>query len=133
MEDPELAAIRASRMNQLQQGGGGSAPNAAGGEEAAAQRAAEEEMRRNLLATVLDTAARERLSRIALVSQDRARQIEAILLRMAQTGQLRGRVTEEQLIDLLEKADDASSKGKPHKTTVVFQRRKGAFDDEDDF
>lgn len=43
------------------------------------------------------------VARIALVSQDRARQIEAILLRMAQTGQLRGRVTEEQLIDLLEK------------------------------
>ena len=58
MEDPELAAIRASRMNQLQQGGAGQGPS--GGEEAAAQRAAEEEMRRNLLATVLDTAARER-------------------------------------------------------------------------
>ena len=43
------------------------------------------------------------VARIALVSEDRARQIEAILLRMAQTGQLRGRVTEEQLIDLLEK------------------------------
>ena len=43
------------------------------------------------------------MARIALVSQDRARQIEAILLRMAQSGQLRGRVTEEQLIDLLDK------------------------------
>ncbi|EKM55965.1 uncharacterized protein PHACADRAFT_256949 [Phanerochaete carnosa HHB-10118-sp] len=117
-------------MDQLQQG---TTPPAAANDETAAQRAAEEEMRRNLLATVLDTAARERLARIALVSQDRARQIEAILLRMAQTGQLRGRVTEEQLIDLLEKADDAQSKGKPQKTTVVFQRRKGVFDDEDDF
>ena len=46
------------------------------------------------------------VSRIALVSQDRARQIEAILLRMAQSGQLRGRVTEQQLIDLLEKASN---------------------------
>lgn len=43
-----------------------------------------------------------------MVSQDRARQIEAILLRMAQTGQLRGRVTEEQLIDLLEKVRNVS-------------------------
>lgn len=43
------------------------------------------------------------VARIALVSEDRARQIEGILLRMAQSGQLRGRVTEEQLIDILDK------------------------------
>ncbi|KAI0094084.1 DNA-binding TFAR19-related protein [Irpex rosettiformis] len=128
MSDPELEAIRAARMNQLQQESGGPG---AGNDEAAQQRAAEEEMRRNLLATVLDTAARERLSRIALVSQDRARQIEAILLRMAQTGQLRGRVTEQQLIDLLEKADDAQGKSHPQKGAIVYQRRKDAFDDDD--
>ena len=55
MSDPELEAIRAARMNQLQQESDGT-----GNDEAAQQRAAEEEMRRNLLATVLDTAARER-------------------------------------------------------------------------
>jgi hypothetical protein len=42
------------------------------------------------------------VSRIALVSPERARQIEGILARLAQSGQLRGRVTENQLIDLLE-------------------------------
>lgn len=42
------------------------------------------------------------VSRIALVSPARSQQIESILLRMAQTGQLRGRVNEEQLINLLE-------------------------------
>ncbi|KAI0702315.1 PDCD5-related protein [Cytidiella melzeri] len=130
MDDPELEAIRAARMSQLQQDSTGL--GSAGGEEAA-KRAAEEEMRRNLLATVLDNAARERLSRIAMVSQDRARQIESILLRMAQSGQLRGRVTEEQLIDLLEKADDAQGRSQPKKGAIVFQRRKGGFDDDDDF
>ena len=49
------------------------------------------------------------VARIALVSQDRARQIEAILLRMAQSGQLRGRVTEEQLIDILDKVREVPS------------------------
>lgn len=44
------------------------------------------------------------VSRIALVSPERSKQIETILLRMAQSGQLRGRVTEEQLIDLLNQA-----------------------------
>ncbi|KAH8102941.1 DNA-binding TFAR19-related protein [Cristinia sonorae] len=128
MEDSELAAIRSARMNQLQQ------PGAPGGSaEEDSKRAAEEQMRRDLLATVLDTAARERLSRIALVSADRARQIEAMLLRLAQSGQLRGRVTEQQLIDLLEQADEAQTKAAPKKGAIVFQRRKGGFDDDDDF
>ena len=42
------------------------------------------------------------VARISLVSPERSKQIETILLRMAQTGQLRGKVTENQLIDLLE-------------------------------
>ena len=42
------------------------------------------------------------VARISLVSLERSKQIETILLRMAQTGQLRGKVTESQLIDLLE-------------------------------
>ncbi|RPD59173.1 DNA-binding TFAR19-related protein [Lentinus tigrinus ALCF2SS1-6] len=129
MEDPELAAIRAARMNQLQQQGGSSAQ----GEEDSGKKAAEEQMRRDLLATILDTAARERLARIALVSPDRAHQIEAILLRMAQTGQLRGRVSEEQLIQLLDQIDGADSKSTPAKGAIIFQHRKGGFDDDDDW
>ncbi|KAF5379924.1 hypothetical protein D9757_007211 [Collybiopsis confluens] len=70
--------------------------------EEAERRAQEEELRRNMMATVLDNGARERLSRISLVSPERSRQIETILLRMAQSGQLRGRVTEDQLIELLD-------------------------------
>ena len=62
MEDQELAAIRAARLEQLKQSaptGGGQEPS---GEDAdAAKRAAsQEQMRRDLLATVLDNAARER-------------------------------------------------------------------------
>ncbi|KAF9821593.1 hypothetical protein IEO21_00439 [Rhodonia placenta] len=114
-------------MNQLQQ----STPRGGESGEDDGKRAAEEQMRRDLLATVLDSAARERLSRIALVSPQRSQQIEAILLRMAQTGQLRGRVSENQLIDLLEQAEDAQSKGAPKKGTIVFQRRKGGIDDDD--
>ncbi|GJJ12242.1 hypothetical protein Clacol_006483 [Clathrus columnatus] len=79
----------------------------------------EEQMRRDLLATVLDAAARERLSRIALVSPSRSRQIEGILLRMAQTGQLRGRVTEQQLIELLEQAENAQASTTAKKPTII--------------
>ncbi|KAJ6547013.1 PDCD5-related protein [Mycena capillaripes] len=103
-----------------------------GGEDEAAKRAQEEQMRRDVMATVLDTAARERLSRIALVSPERSKQIEGILLRMVQSGQLRGRVTENQLIDLLEQMEDAQGGGKAasKKSTIVFQRRR---DPDDDF
>lgn len=70
MDDQELAAIRAARLNQLQQSGASSgqasfpgvpsAQGAPGNAEDDAKRAAEEQMRRDLLATVLDSAARER-------------------------------------------------------------------------
>lgn len=65
MEDPELAAIRAARMNQLQQESTGST-NA--GNEEASKRAAEDEMRRTVLARILDHAARERRTPENLVS-----------------------------------------------------------------
>ncbi|KAJ7460993.1 PDCD5-related protein [Mycena galericulata] len=99
-------------------------------EDEAAKRAQEEQMRRDVMATVLDTAARERLSRIALVSPERSKQIEGILMRMVQSGQLRGRVSEDQLIDLLEQMEEAQGKTTAKKSTIVFQRRK---DPDDDF
>ena len=57
-DDPELAAIRAARISQLQQ----NAASRTDGpdDEELKQRAANEEMRRDLLATVLDPGARER-------------------------------------------------------------------------
>ncbi|OCB89683.1 DNA-binding TFAR19-related protein [Sanghuangporus baumii] len=167
MDDQELAAIRAARLQQLRQnaspGSGSPLPQGlptggpgAGDPEAEAKRADEEQMRRDLLATVLDTKARERrklislfvwfddlvclmsdwryiaVARIALVSPARSSQIEAILLRMAQTGQLRGRVGEEQLIGLLEQAEDAQAKSGAKKGAIVYQRRK-ELDDDDGF
>jgi len=102
-------------------------------DEDAIKKEQEEQLRRDLLTTVLDTAARERLSRIALVSPDRSKQIEMILVRMAQSGQLRGRVTEEQLIDLLDQMEEVQGKGAPKKSTIVYHRRKGLDDDDLDF
>jgi len=99
-----------------------------------AKKAQEEQMRRDIMATVLDTGARERLSRIALVSPERSRQIESILLRMAQSGQLRGRVSEAQLIDLLEQMEEGQGKtATAKKTTILYQRRKDFDDDDLDF
>lgn len=98
-------------------------------EEESKRKVAEDEMRRDMMATILDSAARERLSRIALVSPERSQQVESIIMRMAQSGQLRGRVSEQQLIDLLDQMEDARSKTTA-KTTIVYQRRRD-FDDDD--
>ena len=51
----------------------------------------------------------EIVSRIALVKPDRARAIEQLLMRMAQSGQLRGRVSEDQLIDVLDQVSFSKS------------------------
>ncbi|KAG5646692.1 hypothetical protein DXG03_002682 [Asterophora parasitica] len=120
--------------------------------DAEAKRAQEEQMRRDLMTTVLDAAARERrmsakfsayaptdampgtldaVSRIALVSPERSKQIEGILLRMAQSGQLRGKVTENQLIELLEQMEEVQGKATAKKSTIVYQRRKDVDDDFD--
>ncbi|KAJ3567395.1 hypothetical protein NP233_g6396 [Leucocoprinus birnbaumii] len=115
----------ASIMESLQ--GGTQAPQS---NEEENKRAQEEQMRRDVMATVLDPAARERLSRIALVGPERAKQIEGILLRMAQSGQLRGRVSEEQLIGFLDQMEGSSKSG-GKKSTIVYQRRKDLDDDFD--
>ena len=58
-DDPELAAIRAARISQLQQNAA-SRTSGPDDEESKQRAAIEEQMRRDLLATVLEADARER-------------------------------------------------------------------------
>lgn len=98
---------------------------------AKAQKAEQEaQMKREMMATILDQDARERLNRIALVNPQLSKQVETILVRMAQTGQLRGRISENQLIGLLDQADGAHSPTTAKKGAIVFQRRKDLDDDD---
>ncbi|SGZ31147.1 BQ5605_C047g12318 [Microbotryum silenes-dioicae] len=156
MDSSDLDAIRAKRMAELQaQSGAGSGGTSVGGpagagggagegaQDQAAQFAQEEEKRRGIMSQILSPEARERLSRIALVRPERARAIEALLLRMAQSGQLRGRVSENQLIGVLDqveanerRAQGASADGNSGGNAggkIIFNRRKGGFDSDEDF
>ena len=45
------------------------------------------------------------MSRIAIVKADKARAVEDLLIRMAQGGQVRSKITEKQLIELLEQVN----------------------------
>ncbi|CAG8568756.1 PDCD5-related protein [Gigaspora rosea] len=119
MEDPELEAIRQARIRELQAAaaaGGGSKSSEDDGEKKRQQ----EETRQTLLTQILDNEARERLARISIVKAEKARTVEDLLIRMAQSGQLRGKVSESQLIDLLQQINQQQ---KPEKK-IVYDRRK---------
>ncbi|PKK25792.1 programmed cell death 5 [Columba livia] len=88
----------------------------------------EAEIRNTILAQVLDQAARARLSNLALVKPDKAKAVENYLIQMARFGQIPGKVTEQGLIEILEKVSQQTEK----KTTVKFNRRKVLDSDEED-
>ncbi|KAG0037714.1 hypothetical protein BGZ83_003339 [Gryganskiella cystojenkinii] len=139
MEDDELEQIRARRMAELRaqaggSSGGGSSMGLPAGmsagkkdDEEKAKKSQMEEMRRTMLIQILDGEARERLSRIAMVKADKARAVEDLLIRMAQGGQVRSKITEQQLIELLEQVNQQSNKST---TKIVYNRRR--YDDSDD-
>ncbi|ORY73247.1 PDCD5-related protein [Leucosporidium creatinivorum] len=154
MDSSDLDAIRAKRMAELQSqqgssssagGGRGGSPSGppggmgGGGAEDAAKQAQQEEQRRTIMSQILSPEARERLNRIALVRPERARGVEDLLARMAQGGQLRGRVSEDQLIGVLdqieagEKKQRGGGQAEASGGKIIFNRRKDFDDSDDDF
>mmetsp|Transcript_18604 Transcript_18604/g.52015 ORF Transcript_18604/g.52015 Transcript_18604/m.52015 type:complete len:127 (+) Transcript_18604:91-471(+) len=125
MDDAELEAIRQRRLAELSGGAAGGDPQAQQQQEEKRQH--QEEQRQQMLVSVMSNDARERLSRIALVKPDKARGVENMILQMAQRGQLGGaRVSEEQLISLLEQINEQNSS----KTKVTIQRRRNVLEDD---
>ncbi|CAG8780579.1 7606_t:CDS:2, partial [Racocetra persica] len=121
-----LEAIRQARIRELQAAaaGGGSKSSEDDGEKKRQQ----EETRQTLLTQILDNEARERLARISIVKAEKARAVEDLLIRMAQSGQLRGKVSESQLIDLLQQINQQQ---KPEKK-IVYDRNRRKFDEDSD-
>lgn len=125
MEDDELAAIRNKRMQELQRMGGGD-PNKA--KQQAEAREQQELQINAMLTQILTQDARARLNSIALVKPEKAKQLEGMLINMARSGQLSEKMSEEQLVKILEQVNQGKQK-----TTVKFQRRRVMdSDDEDD-
>ena len=86
----------------------------------------EAEARASILSQILEPDAADRLGRIRLVKASRADDVENRLIMLARSGQLRGRVTEAQLKDIL----NAVSEQQQEAEKVTVQRRKG-WDDDD--
>ena len=76
---------------------------------------------------ILSEQARIRLGNIAVVKPEKAERLEQIIIQNAQRGQFQGKVTEEQLIDLLNQLGEIESQAA---TKVVVTKHR--FDEEDD-
>lgn len=85
--------------------------------------------RQSILDQILEPAAADRLGRIRLVKESRAVDVENRLITLARSGQLRAKVSEDQLKDILAAVSEAQEEQQPQKITVT--RRKG-WDDDDD-
>jgi programmed cell death protein 5 len=83
-------------------------------------------MKNSVLSQILEQGARARLNSIALVKPDKAKSVEMMLIRMAQSGQISGKVGEGQLVELLERINQQTQKS----TKVKFERRRQDSDDE---
>ncbi|XP_045110318.1 uncharacterized protein D2005.3-like [Portunus trituberculatus] len=121
-EDKELAELRARRMQELQ----GMQQQHQKQEEMQQQ---QQQAINGLLNQVLDQQARARLNTISVAKPERGRQLESVILQMATTGQLAGKLTEADLVALVERVNAQTQKT----TSVKFDRRRAAFDDEDDW
>ncbi|CAF0813620.1 unnamed protein product [Adineta steineri] len=136
MADSELDAIRAKRLAELQQQqqqagqqrpAGGSDPNDRNSREEQQQK--QEDMRNTMLSSLLTQEARARLNTIALTKPEKGRMVEDILIQNARRGAFGGgKITEEQLIGLLEQVSKATEKT----TKVNFDRRRAALDSDSD-
>jgi programmed cell death protein 5 len=124
MADDELNALRSKRMAELQGGQGGGRNE----EEARKMMEQQEMMRNTILKQVLDQSAIARLSNLAAAKPDKAKGVEAMIVQMARSGQISGKLSDEALRQLLDKVSERS-----HKTTTVkFDRRRAALDSDED-
>ncbi|KAF2163087.1 hypothetical protein M409DRAFT_68717 [Zasmidium cellare ATCC 36951] len=138
MSDSDLEAIRHARLQQLQQtqGGGNASPGGggSGGSQQDEQKQRESEARTSILAQILEPSSSDRLGRIRMVNAQRAEDVENRLIMLARSGQLRARVTEEQLKEILaavaKQNEEAAGGGGDGKGGVKVVRRGGW--DEDD-
>ncbi|PVI06508.1 DNA-binding TFAR19-related protein [Periconia macrospinosa] len=132
MADADLEEIRKARLAQLrQQSSASPSQNPSGASDQESSRAQREaEQRAAILQQILTPDAADRLGRIRMVKESRATDVENRLIMLARTNQLRAKVTEDQLKDLLGAV--AEQQEKEESRIVVNRRGGGGLDDDDD-
>eukprot|EP00099_Drosophila_melanogaster_P021592 NP_648848.1 programmed cell death 5 [Drosophila melanogaster] len=128
MSDSDLDALRAQRMSQMQSqfGGGNDAEKQQAQQE---QMRAQEEMKHSILSQVLDQQARARLNTLKVSKPEKAQMFENMVIRMAQMGQVRGKLDDAQFVSILESVNAQMPQSK---SSVKYDRRRAAIDSDDD-
>ena len=90
----------------------------------------QEEQRQQVLDKIFTAEAKERLNRVRLVKPEKVRQVEDLVIQMAQQNRLGGPIQDAQLCDLLARA----SEGGTGEVKIAHRGKKGedAWDDDDD-
>ncbi|KAI9708786.1 MAG: hypothetical protein M1820_003741 [Bogoriella megaspora] len=140
MSDADLEEIRKARLQQLRQQGGSSGGSSEDASTQEQQQQREAEARTHILSQILTPDAADRLGRIRLVRASRATDVENRLIMLARSGQLRNKVTEDQLKEILAAVaeqqggggEGGEAGGGDSVGTVRVQRKRGGWDDEDD-
>ncbi|XP_030385077.1 programmed cell death protein 5 [Scaptodrosophila lebanonensis] len=130
MSDNDLDALRAQRMSQLQSQLGGAGGN--DGEKQQQQQEqmrAQEEMKHSILSQVLDQQARARLNTLKVSKPEKAQMFENMVIRMAQMGQVRGKLDDAQFVSIMESVNAQMPQSK---ATVKYDRRRAAIDSDDE-
>ncbi|MCJ1486669.1 hypothetical protein MMC06_006847 [Schaereria dolodes] len=130
MTDADLEEIRRARLAQLQQQSGASGGGNPEGQDEQ-QKQQEAEARTSILSQILLPEAADRLGRVRLVKESRAADVENRLIMLAKSGQLRSKITETQLKELLGAVAENNER-EGGRGSIVISRRKGGWDDEDD-
>ncbi|KAK4993024.1 hypothetical protein LTR50_000730 [Elasticomyces elasticus] len=117
--------IRRARLQQLRQQ---QQSNSGAGAEQDEQKT--RDTRTTLLAQILHPEASDRLGRIRLVKESRATEVEDRLIALARAGQLREKVSEAQLKEMLEAVSEQRREG--GRVRVVRRGGKGGWGEEED-
>ncbi|XP_055311054.1 programmed cell death protein 5 [Sitodiplosis mosellana] len=130
MDDKELDQIRQQRIAQMEsQFGGKDAEQQKAMQDRARQ---QEDAKNSILSQIMDQNARARLNTLKISKPEKAQMVEGMIVRMAQMGQLQGKLDDAQLVQLLESVNSQMPRST---SSVKFDRRRAAIDsdDEDDY
>ena len=95
------------------------------------RREQEAEARTSILSQILTPEAADRLGRIRLVKESRATDVENRLIMLAESGQLRNKVTEQQLKELLGAMAENEERGGSGGGGRIVVNRRTDWDDDD--
>jgi len=124
MSDPEIEAIRSARMKQMQQ-----QYDPEQSEKIKEQREQQTQMKNSMLVQLLDQNARARLNTLKISKPEKAEMVEQMIIQMAQSGRIGGKLDDQQFRQVLESLSDQM----PRSTSKVnFDRRRANIDSDSD-